>query len=68
MSIVQSALVIVGANTSEMQVFFNGAEVSGVQDLKIDWDSKAPKVTITLSETDLVQEMKSNGISVRRAA
>jgi hypothetical protein len=68
MEVVQSSFVIVGANTPEMKVFFNGSEVTGVQDLKIDWDIKSPKVTLTLSETQQVQELKQSGISVRRSA
>ena len=68
MNTVQSDFVIIGANTPDMQVFFKGQQVAGVQDLKIDWDFKAPKVTLTLAETTQVQEMKASGISVRRAA
>ena len=68
MEIVQSSFVIVGANTPQMKVYFNGVEVEGVQDLKMDWDIKTPKVTLTLSETNMVQDMKAAGIGVRRAA
>lgn len=68
MQTVAASFVILNANTPDMKVFFNGEEVAGVQDLKMDWDAKSPKVTITLAETSLVQEMKANGIAVRRAA
>lgn len=65
---IQSSFVIVNANTSEMEIYFNGDKVEGVQDLKIDWDKQQPKVIITLNETDLVNEMKTVGIQVRRSA
>jgi len=68
MEIMQSNFVIVGANTSEMKLYFNGELVEGVQDLKIDWDKTAPKVTVTLTETELVSAMKQNNIQVRRTA
>lgn len=64
---IRASFVIVNANTPEMKAFFNGVEITGIQDLKMDWDTKSPKVSITLDETDLVQEMKASGISVRRA-
>jgi hypothetical protein len=68
MEVIKGSLVIIGANTPEMKVYFDGAEVTGVADLKIDWDAKSPKVTLTLNETTMVQEMKASGIQVRRAA
>jgi len=64
---IKASLVILNANTPDMKAFFNGVEITGIQDLKMDWDAKSPKVSITLNETDLVQEMKANGINVRRA-
>lgn len=63
---IKASLVILNANTPEMKAFFNGVEIAGIQDLKMDWDAKSPKVSITLNETDLVQEMKNSGINVRR--
>lgn len=68
METVQSNFVIVGANTPDMKVFFNGEEVTGVADLKIDWDIANPVVILTLNEAPLVSEMKANGIQVRRTA
>jgi hypothetical protein len=68
MEVTQGSLVIVGSNTPDMKVYFNGTQIEGVKDLTLNWDPVSPRVTLTLNETSQVQELKQSGISVRRAA
>ena len=68
MQTAKGRIVIIDPNTPDMKVMFDGVEVQGVQDLKIDWDKAAPKMTLTLFETEQVAALKSIGINVRRQA
>lgn len=67
MNITQSSLVIVGANTPDRKVFWNGQEVSGISELNVSNDAERQRVVITVAEDPLLAEMKAAGIIIRRA-
>ncbi len=66
MNITQSSLVIVGANTPDRKVFWNGQEVSGISELNVSNDAERQRVVITVAEDPLLAEMKAAGITIRR--
>lgn len=59
MNITQSSLVIVGANTPDRKVFWNGQEVSGISELNVSNDAERQRVVITVAEDPLLAEMKA---------
>ena len=67
MNITQSSLVIVGANTPDRKVFWNGQEVSGISEINVSDDAERQRVVITVAEDPLLAEMKAAGIIIRRA-
>lgn len=67
METTQGSLVIIGANTSNCQVYWNGQVVPNTGVTVVN-DSLVHKVTIKVAEDPLVQEMKSAGIIVQRGA
>lgn len=66
MNITQSSLVIVGANTPECKVFWNGREVPGVKALNTIFDDDDHRVVIKVAEDPVLAEMKAAGIEIRR--
>ena len=66
MNITQSSLVIVGANTPDRKVFWNGQEVTGITELSINNNAERQRVAITVAEDQLLAEMKAAGIIIRR--
>lgn len=67
MNITQSSLVIVGANTPDRKIFWNGQEVSGISEINVSNDAERQRVVITVAEDPLLAEMKAAGITIRRA-
>ena len=67
MNITQSSLVIVGANTPDRKVFWNGQEVSGISEINVSNDAERQRVVITVAEDPLLAELKAAGIIIRRA-
>lgn len=71
MNISQGSLVIVGANTPDCKVFWNGQEVLGVTSLRIDMDTDEQRVALKLrpceSDADRLRngEMRIAGIRVK---
>ena len=68
MEVAKSNLVIVGANTNECKVYWNGVVIEGLKGLTVNNDEDTTKVIMTLAETPQVSELKSAGIIVRREA
>lgn len=68
MQVAQGSLVIVGANTADCQVYFNGAPVEGVTGVNVAHDADTHRVVLEISETPQVAELKAAGIVVRRQA
>jgi len=62
MNISQASLVIVGANTPECKVFWNGAEVPNLG-IRVNFDGK---VTLRVAEDPVLAEMQSVGIKIER--
>lgn len=65
MEVIQSSLVILGANTEQPTVMWNGTQVP-VEAGSVTWDSTKRSVTLTIKEDPIVAEMKAAGIQIRR--
>lgn len=65
MEVIQSSLVILGANTVDPTVMWNGILVP-VEAGSITWDSTKRSVTLTIKEDPIAAEMKAAGIQIRR--
>ena len=65
MQTTQGSLVIVGANTSECKVFWNGNEIPNVG-ITVDNDIASKRVVIKVSEDPLLAEMASAGVLFKR--
>jgi hypothetical protein len=61
------SLVIIGANTTERKVFWNGQEVPCIG-LVVDNDALRQKVVIEVAEDPTFAEMQAAGIIIRRVA
>lgn len=68
MQATQGSLVIVGANTADCQVYFNGVAVDGVIGVQVNHDAETRRVVLEINETPQVAELKAAGIVVRREA
>lgn len=66
MNITQGSFVVVGANTPEAKVFWNGQEVENLG-FVIRNDINGQKVTIYIKEDPIIAELKSAGINVVRS-
>lgn len=68
MQIVQGSLVIVGVNTVNPQVLFNGSQVQGVTGIFIDWDSSEQRVKLTVSgvDYDTYNKLALEGVIVKK--
>lgn len=68
MKLVRGSLVIVGANTPNCEVYFNGTQIPGLLDLNINWDDNSSftklKVIAGLDST-LKEELELANIIVR---
>lgn len=67
METAQGSLVIIGANTSDCKVYWNGQVVQNTGVI-VDNDFDTHKVIIKIAEDPLVREMKSAGITIQRSA
>lgn len=67
MQTTQGSLVIVGANTPECKVFWNGQELPGVVALNTVFDEDDHRVVIKVNEDPVLAEMKAAGIKIVRA-
>jgi hypothetical protein len=65
METTQGSLVIVGANTPECKVFWNGQEVENVG-VNVANDVMGSRVVIKVKEDPILAEMQAAGITVRR--
>ncbi len=66
MQTTQGSLVIVGANTPECKVFWNGQEVPGVVAMSTVFDEDDHRVVLKVKEDPMLAEMKAAGIEIRR--
>ena len=65
METAQGSLVIIGANTADCQVFWNGAIVPN-KGVTVENTLDIHKVVIKVKEDPSVAEMQSAGITIRR--
>jgi hypothetical protein len=66
MNISQGSLVMVGLNTTEPKVFWNGQEVPGIVGITASNTSASPRVVLNVAEDPLLAEMQAAGIIIRR--
>lgn len=66
MEIVQSDLVIIGANTTNAQVFFKGTQVPNIAAISVLADSNVGRVTLTIPEDPMLAELKAAGVIIKR--
>lgn len=66
MNTTQGSLVIVGANTTTPQVFFNGTQVEGVKTITVTHTDKVQRVVIGMDEP--LQSLVDAGITIKRGA
>lgn len=64
MNTAQGSLVIVGANTTTPQVFFNGTQVEGVKTITVANTEKVQRVVIGMEEP--LQSLVDAGITIKR--
>lgn len=65
MQVTQGSLVIINANSKQLQVMWNGIKVSGVTALKVNFNKKVIlRVKKENLQDAIIQELISNGISV----
>ena len=62
------SLVIVGLNTSNAVVFWNGIEVPNITSIRVDWeqDEQRIKLKVTGSDEAMYAEMLANGIHIKK--
>lgn len=66
MNIMQSSLVMVGLNTTEPKVFWNGQEVPGIVGITASNTGTTPRVVLNIAEDPLLAEMQAAGVIIRR--
>lgn len=64
MNTTQGSLVIVGANTTTPQVFFNGTQVEGVKTVTVANNATVQRVVIGMDEP--LQSLVDAGITIKR--
>lgn len=65
MQTTQGSLVIIGANTSDCKVFWNGNEVPNAG-ITVDNDADSKRVVIKVLEDPLLAEMATAGVVFKR--
>ena len=66
MQTAQGSLVIIGANTPDVKVYWNGQDVPGVKGIIVDNDFDTHKVVLKVQEDPVLAELISAGITIRR--
>lgn len=64
MNTAQGSLVLVGMNTDQPQIFFNGQAVEGVHSIQVVNNTTKRQVVLTLDEP--LQELVDAGITIKR--
>lgn len=66
MEVIKGNLTMVGLNTLEPKVFWNGQSLENIVDIATNWDQEEPRVKIRVSvATSLSEEMKLAGINIK---
>lgn len=67
MQTVQGNLTILNAHTANLRVFWNGAEVTGLVDVRSDWDQDNPRVKVKVhgADPEIVAAMRAGGVIVK---
>lgn len=60
-------LVMVGLNTAEPQVFWNGKRVEGVTGVQVSNEGGiSPRVLLKIKESPEIAEMQAAGVTIRK--
>lgn len=66
MQTAQGSLVLVGVNSPTAKVFWNGAEVPFVTDIRADWETDEQRIKLKVSADDAIHaELRANGVTVK---
>jgi hypothetical protein len=57
---------MVGLNTTEPKVFWNGTEVPGIVGIVASNTGTSPRVVLNIAEDPLLAELQAAGIIIRR--
>ena len=70
MNITQGALTMVGLNTVNPTVFWNGIVVPGILGIRVDWEDDEARVKLSVTDMPSVlqTELLANGIRVKLGA
>jgi hypothetical protein len=65
--VTQATLAMLGMNTSNPAIFWNGKKVPNVTAVRVDWEAEEHRVKIKVSDIDpaLQAEMLMGGVSVK---
>ena len=66
MQITQTSLTMIGLNTNEPQVFWNGLKVDGIVGIAVDNDADSKRVVLKFNEDPMLAEMQAAGITIKR--
>lgn len=66
MQTAQGSLVLVGLNTPTAKVFWNGAEVPFVTDIRADWEADEQRIKLKVSaDAPIHADLRAAGINVK---
>jgi len=66
MEAVKGNLTMVGLNTLDPKVFWNGGQLLNIIDIHTSWDSEEPKISIRVSaDSDTASIMRLAGIKIK---
>ena len=66
----QGNLVIIGINTDTPQVLFNGIPVTGIVDVKVDWEEDERRVRMRVDGNNLAlyRQLGDAGVTIKRVS
>jgi hypothetical protein len=66
----QGSLVMIGLNTDTPQVFFNGAAVPGITEVKVDWEHDEQRVKLRVNGSDdaIYMQLVDAGVTVKKVS
>lgn len=66
----QGSLVMIGLNTDNPQILFNGFPVPGIVQVKVSWEADERKVQLRVNgnNEDLYRRISDAGISIKKVA
>lgn len=65
----QGSLTMVGLNTANPDIFWNGAKIQGITSIRTDWEDGEKRVRLKLGgviSAELEAEMVASGITIKK--